>query len=160
MSALSVAGAWADRGRELASRAGWLGPLLARLSVGAMFAGSGWGKLGDLGSVTEFFTELGIPAPGFHARLVAITELAGGVAIALGLGTRLLALPLAVTMIVATITAKRSDIEGVRSLLALEEITYLSVLLWLVVAGAGAASVDALICRARRSRPASAPGVA
>lgn len=145
--------------REAATRhlhkVAWLGPLLARLSVGVMFAVSGWGKLHSLPNVTEFFTELGIPAPGFHARLVAVTELAGGLALVAGLATRFAALPLAFTMIIAIITAKRAELEGVLDLLAVSEFTYFCVLVWLAVSGAGAASADALIFK-RVSKPRAA----
>jgi putative oxidoreductase len=131
----------------MAAKVSWLGPLLARLTLGAMFAGTGWGKLHSLPDVTAFFRELGIPAPGFHAHLVASTELAGGIAILAGFATRLAGVPLAVTMVVAIVTAKRSEVDGVRALLALEEFTYFCLLAWLVLAGAGAASVDALLAR-------------
>src|SRR5262245_51867472 len=89
----------------------WLAPLLARITVGVVFAQTGWGKLNSLGNVTEFFTTLGIPAPGFNAALVATTELVGGLSILVGLGARFAALPLSFTMIVAILTAKRSEIE-------------------------------------------------
>ncbi len=36
-----------------------------------MFIGTGWGKLHSIPDVTEFFTSLHIPAPGFNARLTA-----------------------------------------------------------------------------------------
>jgi putative oxidoreductase len=142
------------------ARLAWVGPLLGRLTIGAVFVGAGWGKLHNLGNTTEFFTELGIPAPGFHAALVAGTELVGGLAVLLGLATRMACLPLAFTMIIATITAKRGDIGGLRDLLALEEFTYLAILLWLALAGAGAASLDRLIARWRTSRTTPGPSSA
>jgi putative oxidoreductase len=135
------------RVQTLLGRGAFAGPLLARLSVGVIFAQSGWGKLGALGDTTAFFAELGIPAPGFHAGLVAITELVGGLAVAVGLGTRFASVPLAFTMLVAIATAKREDIDGLASLLALDEFTYLAVFAWLAVAGSGAASIDGLIVR-------------
>lgn len=141
-------------------RVAWLGPLLGRMTLGAVFVGTGLGKLNDLGNVTEFFGSLGIPAPGFNARLVATTELVGGIAVLLGLAARLASLPLAFTMVVAIITAKRGDIAGVRDLFALEEFTYLAILTWLAVAGPGAASLDRLMRRwwRRRSESASRAG--
>jgi len=54
-----------------AGRLSWIGPTLARLTLGAVFIGTGWGKLHDLDKVTGFFTELGIPAPGFNALLAS-----------------------------------------------------------------------------------------
>src|SRR5438105_14582962 len=54
-----------------AGRLSWIGPTLARLTLGVVFIGTGWGKLHDLDKVTGFFTELGIPAPGFNALLAS-----------------------------------------------------------------------------------------
>jgi len=135
------------RSRALAAleRLSWVGPLALRLSLGAVFLGTGWGKLHNLGQVTSFFTELGIPFPGFTATLVAGVELVGGTLILLGAFTRLAVLPLMAIMTVAILTAKRPEIDGIRTLLAFDETTYLAGFLWLLVAGAGKASVDALI---------------
>jgi putative oxidoreductase len=128
----------------------WVGPLAIRLSLGAVFLGTGWGKLHNLGQVTGFFTELGIPFPAAQAAFVSGVELVGGTLILLGLLTRVAALPLMGTMVVAILTAKRPEIDGIRSLLAFEEFTYLAGFLWLFVAGAGKASLDWLFF-ARRS---------
>ena len=46
--------------------------LFVRLVWGWGFFQTGWGKLGNLERVTGFFTELGIPAPGFQAVVVAL----------------------------------------------------------------------------------------
>ena len=135
------------RTRALAAldRFSWVGPLALRLSLGAVFLGTGWGKLHNLGQVTGFFTELGIPFPAVQAAMVSGIELVGGTLILLGFFTRLAALPLMATMAVAILTAKRPEIDGIRSLLAFEEFTYLAGFLWLFVAGAGKASLDALL---------------
>ena len=135
------------RSRALSTldRFSWIGPLALRLSLGAVFLGTGWGKLHNLGQVTGFFTELGIPFPGAQAAMVSVVELVGGALILLGLFTRLAALPLMCVMLVAILTAKRPEIDGIRSLLAFEEFTYLAGFLWLFVAGAGRASLDALL---------------
>jgi putative oxidoreductase len=136
-----------DRLRHIADRLSFLGPTLARLTLGLVFIGTGWGKLHHLGDVTDFFGSLHIPAPGFNARLVATTELVGGVAVLIGLGTRLVSLPLAFTMVIAILTAKREDITGLTALVGFEEWTYLVMFVWLAVAGAGPVSLDALLRR-------------
>jgi putative oxidoreductase len=150
------------RTRALAAldRFSWVGPLAVRLSLGAVFLGTGWGKLHNLEQVTSFFTELGIPFPAAQAAMVSGIELVGGTLILLGLFTRLAALPLMGTMVVAILTAKRPEIEGIRSLLAFEEFTYLAGFLWLFVAGAGKASLDALLFGRKVSlpRPLLRPG--
>jgi putative oxidoreductase len=138
-----------SRVRATAEKAAFLGPTLARLTVGLVFIGTGWGKLHNLSDVTDFFATLHIPAPGFNARLAAGTELFGGILVLLGLGTRLASLPLAFTMVVALATAKRGDITGLTALVGLEEWSYLVFFVWLAVAGAGPLSIDALIRRRR-----------
>jgi len=142
-------------GDELA----FVGPTLARLTVGLVFIGTGWGKLHNLADVTEFFTTLHIPAPAFNARLTAATEFFGGLAVLLGLGTRLVSLPLAFTMVVAIATAKRGDITGLTSLVGFEEWSYLVLFLWLALAGAGRVSFDHLIpwFRRRQAAPLNHP---
>ena len=129
----------------LARRLGPLGPTLARLTVGLVFIGTGWGKLHTLPDVTDYFASLGIPMPGLNARMAASTEFFGGVLVLIGLGTRLAVLPMSVTMVVAIITAKRGDVHGLTDLVGLEEWSYLVFFLWLAVAGAGPISLDRLI---------------
>jgi putative oxidoreductase len=64
--------------------------------------------------------------------------------------------PLVVTMLVAILTAKRADIDGVATLLGFEEWSYLVLFLWLAVAGPGPLSLDRLLASrlgAKRSQP-------
>jgi putative oxidoreductase len=151
------------RTRALATldRFSWVGPLAVRLSLGCVFLGTGWGKMHNLGQVTSFFTELGIPFPAVNAAMVSGVELVGGTLILLGLFTRFAVLPLMATMVVAILTAKRPEIEGIRSLLAFDESLYFAGFLWLFVAGAGKASLDALLFDRKSGlpRPLLRPGV-
>jgi putative oxidoreductase len=147
---LSLVERTVSRARAVADKAAFIGPTLARLTVGLVFVGTGWGKLHNLGDVTDFFASLHIPAPGFNARLAAGTEFFGGILVLLGLGTRLASLPLAFTMVVAIATAKRGDITGLTALVGLEEWSYLVLFIWLAVAGAGPVSIDRLLARRRR----------
>src|SRR5947208_12978887 len=89
-----------------ADRLSFLGPTLARLTLGLVFVGTGWGKLHSLDNVTAFFTELGIPAPGLNAAVASTAEFVCGALLLAGLFSRLASLPLIVTMIVAILTAK------------------------------------------------------
>ena len=109
--------------------------LLGRLAVGLVFLSTGWGKVHNVEKVTEFFTSLHIPAPGFHAVLVGWSELLCGAALVLGVLTRLATIPLIVSMIVAILTAKRGDIHGFFDLVAFEEFTYLIVLTMIAILG-------------------------
>jgi putative oxidoreductase len=146
-----------DRVRALAGKLAFLGPTLARLAVGVVFLQTGWGKLHDLEKVRNFFTTLHIPAPGFQATLVACTEFVGGLMVLVGLGTRVAAAPLAFTMVVAILTAKRGDIGGFSDLVGFAEFSYLAMFVWLAVAGPGPISLDNLIDRLL-SRKRAAPG--
>src|SRR5262249_11353431 len=90
----------------------WFPPLLARISVGLVFAHTGWGKLHNLDKVIAFFRELGIPHPELQAPFVATNELVCGSLIIIGLFTRVAAIPVAITMIVALSTAIAPKIHG------------------------------------------------
>ena len=145
-----------------AGRLSWLPPTLARLAVGVVFAGTGWGKLHHLDKITSFFADLGIPAPGFNAVLVGSAELIFGVLLLIGLFTRLASLPLIVVMAVAILTAKRADIGGLADLLGFEETLYVVLLSWLAIAGPGPISLDRLVLRllgrtSEANGPASQP---
>ena len=54
--------------------------LIVRLYWGVQMAQTGWGKLHSLERVTDFFTTLGIPAPGVNAVFIAALEFAGNAA--------------------------------------------------------------------------------
>ena len=138
-----------------ADRLAFLPPLLARVAIGVVFAGTGWGKLHNLDKITAFFTDLGIPAPGFNAVLASSAELVCGVLILVGLFTRLAAIPLIVVMLVAIVTAKRGDVGGLSDLLGFVETLYIVLLAWLATAGPGPISLDRVAAGALGRRPES-----
>ncbi|HVU05523.1 MAG TPA: DoxX family protein [Polyangiaceae bacterium] len=121
--------------------------LLGRLAVGLLFLSTGWGKVHNIPKVTMFFEQLGIPAPGFHAVLVGWTELLGGAALVVGLCSRLAAVPLAVSMVVALVTAKRGDIHGIFDLVGQDEFTYLVVLVMIAILGPGKIALDRILAK-------------
>ncbi len=136
----------------IARRLAWLPPLAARVTVGAVFVSTGWGKLHNLDRVIEFFQSLGIPAAEYQAPFVAATEFSCGLLLLAGIATRFAAVPLIVTMGVAISTAIWPDLEGVINLFGKEEFLFIVLLGWLAVAGAGAVSLDALAARLLHSR--------
>jgi putative oxidoreductase len=144
-----------DLSRRIARALAWLPPTIARIGVGAVFVHSGWGKLHNLEQVTGFFTDLGLPAPGFHAVLVSSTELVCGALVLLGLFTRLAALPLLVTMLVAIRTALWDQVDSLSSLFGLTETLYALVFAWLATSGAGPLSIDRLLARRRDEAPSA-----
>jgi putative oxidoreductase len=132
-------------------------PLVARLTVGAVFVQSGWGKLHHLDKVIAFFTDLGIPAPALQAPFVSAVELVGGLLVLAGFGSRIASLLLSATMVVAILTAKRADLMGVTDLFGIVEWTYLVLLGWIAVAGPGRLSVEGIL--SARSTAAARLGV-
>jgi putative oxidoreductase len=123
--------------------------LFVRLYWGWQFAQTGWGKLGDINKVINFFTSLGIPAPALNAWFVSGLELVGGILLILGLGSRLIALPLAIDMIVAYITADREALSKFLSdpdkFTAAAPYTFLFASLMVLIFGPGRFSLDAML---------------
>ena len=137
----------------------WLGRLVARLSVGLEFFGSGLGKLGKLPGFTDYFRSLGIPAPELQAPFVAGVECLCGALLVVGLATRPAALMLCGVMTVAIVTAAapehhiQASWHGLLEFLYLSEWCLLLLLGWFVLAGPGPASLDARL-RGGSRRPA------
>jgi putative oxidoreductase len=132
---------------SLADSLAFLAPLLLRITLASVFIQTGWGKLNDLQQVTGYFTQLGIPAPGLNAAVAAGTEFFGGLLLLVGLGTRLVSLPMGFTMVVAILTAKRENLDGLTTLFGFEEWSYLVMFLTVAIVGPGGFSLDALLGR-------------
>jgi len=133
--------------RAIADRLQWLPPTLARFVVGWIFLWSGWGKLHHLDRIIEYFGQLGIPHPELQAPFVSGTELVCGTLILLGLFTRLASVPLIILMFVAIMTAQRENVSSLGDLFGLVELCYITLLVWLGVAGAGPLSLDHVLVR-------------
>ena len=139
MKLLNILILWPER---IANHFLWAGPLIARVIVGYVFMLTGWGKLQNLDRVTEYFTSLGIPAPHILTPFVSGLECFGGLFLILGVLTRISAGGLAVTMIVAIVTAKLAEVDSLHTLLGFEETLFLAIFTWLSICGAGKASLD------------------
>ncbi len=133
--------------------------LLVRLYWGVQMAQTGWGKLHTLDRVTNFFTSLGIPAPGANAVFISLLEFVGGILFALGFGARFIALLFVGDMLVAYYTADKEALFSIFSspdkFYAAAPYTFLIAALIVLVFGPGKYSVDALL--ARRFPAAAAP---
>lgn len=85
--------------------ADFLGPLALRLYLVPVFWVAGTNKLGNMDDVIAWFGNpdwgLGLPFPALMAWLATGAEVAGAVALLIGLATRFFALPLMATMLVA-----------------------------------------------------------
>ena len=124
---------------------GWIGPLLLRLVFGYFWLETGWAKLNNLAFFTERFVEWGIPWPALSAAVCAGTEFVGGALIMLGLATRLTMLPMIFNMLVALAVVVLPGISTLDEFVELDEVLYVLVLFWLLMAGPGKASLDHLI---------------
>lgn len=131
--------------RRVARHLDWLGPLFARLVTGWVFLWTGWGKLTHLPLVTQNFESWGIPAPHLLAPIASGIEFVGGILLLAGLMTRITAGALGVVMIVAIAAVQGPEVDSMLAFLGLEETMYLALFLWLAIAGAGHASVDAAL---------------
>jgi len=115
----------------------------------AGIAVNGWGKLHNLGRVTQFFASLGLPAPGATATFVATFEFVAGILLAIGLLSRVAALGLVIDMLTAYIT---SDREALSNFFAdpskfynADPFIYLAVALVILIFGPGMLALDYLI---------------
>lgn len=86
-----------------------IGPLLLRIYLAPIFIKAGYGKLASFENTAAWFGNpdwgLGLPFPEFMAAMAGGTEFIGGWLILFGLATRLIAIPLMLTMVVAAVTA-------------------------------------------------------
>ena len=117
------------------------------------------------------FTKLGLPVPDVLAPAIAVLEIGGGLLLMSGLGTRLISVPFIVEMIVAMLATKVALFLGTSPLpkppsppqaglwAVLHEIRsdYAQIMscIFLLAAGPGPWSLDALLARRRRARASS-----
>ncbi len=153
MAAPAVVERGAKLGWAVTGALAFLPPLLTRLVLGPIFYATGRGKLEHIDKIVQFFTDLGIPMPALNAAFVSRLEFYGGIALVVGLATRFAAAGLASTMVVALMTADKEDfvnaLHGVdgKDVTGVVPFVYLVFLLWLVIAGPGVVSLDALVAR-------------
>jgi len=79
---------------------------LLRLMAGGMFFWEGLLKFVYANQGVGRFTRIGIPFPAISATIVGGLEIGGGLLLLTGLGTRLIAVPFIIEMIVAILTTK------------------------------------------------------
>ena len=134
----------------------WIGILIARLSVGTLFALSGSGKLFVPSRRDEMVRTLraaGVPAPAVNAVFVSSVEFLFGSLLIVGFLTPLCCLMLSGVLVVALGTTILPRVEAaslkgwLSSVLYLPEVLYLVILVWLFVSGSGWFSLDYVIWR-------------
>jgi putative oxidoreductase len=137
---------WHDRAFALNSYAQSPFLLFVRIYWGWQLWQSGWGKLHNLGKVTEFFASLNMPAPAEMAVFIACVEFFGGILFALGAFSRLTSLVLTVNLTMAYILADREALFSVFSdpdkFTAAAPFNFLVASLIVLIFGAGRISLD------------------
>jgi len=126
--------------------------LALRLYWGWQFFLDGKGKLQNLQKITDYFGhDLHIPFPHFNACLASATECVGGLLLLAGLGSRLVALPLIFTMIIAYLTAEIDTVKHIFSnpdkFVTADPFLYLLASVIVLVFGPGVFSLDWLISK-------------
>jgi len=121
--------------------------LFFRLILAYGFFGPAMMKWNNIGNVAEWFGSMGIPMPTLNAYLAASTEMAGVVLLALGLGTRLISIPLIFTMFVAIVTVHLGNgFEAGNNGFEIP-LYYILMLFALFINGAGKISLDNIISK-------------
>src|SRR5215472_9556127 len=123
--------------------------LVIRVYWGWLLLESGIGKIRHIDKVVDFFTDLGIPAPSFNAHFNAGLETVGGILLIVGLGSRIMAVPLLINMIVAYITAEREALMSLFSdsnkFFGADAFPFFLTSLLVLIFGPGLFSLDTLI---------------
>jgi putative oxidoreductase len=142
--------------------------ILIRCMAGGIFLWEGILKFVHTNQGVGRFVKIGIPAPELMAHFVAILEIVGGVLLICGFLTRLIAIPFVIEMVVAILSTKvalylgasplplppappQSGIWAVLHEVRSEYAQIMSVA-FLLVAGPGPWSVDAILARSKRRR--------
>jgi putative oxidoreductase len=133
------------------------GIAILRMAVGGVFVAHGAQKLFVYGipGVAGLMGQLGIPFPTLSAAAVTAAELLGGIALVAGFFTRLAAVPLAFSMVVAAATVHLKNgfflPQGAEYVL-----TLLLASVALSLAGPGAFSIDGWLAARRSERQGEA----
>ena len=121
------------------AKAGEFGLLIFRVFVGLTMAfAHGMGKFPMSEMMINGVSSMGFPMPEVFAYLAALSELVGGILIAIGLLTRPAAIGLAITMAVAAFGVHAADPFQVKEL----AYVYLFISLFFALYGGGRLSVD------------------
>ncbi len=126
------------------------GTLFIRLAVGLIFFTQGILKFTDPNMGILRFTRIGFPFPGFVAQFVGVVEIVCGLLVLFGFLTRWAALPLLIVISTALATTKIPELyrasQGFWYMVsdARTDFAMFCSLLFLILAGGGSWSLDAL----------------
>ena len=122
--------------------------LLMRLALAYGFYEPAMMKWNDIHAIGDWFASMNYPFPLFNAYMAGITEVAGFVLLFLGLGTRLISIPLIVVMLVAIFTVHFANGFAAGSNGFEIPLYYMIMLITLVIYGGGNLSLDHYIQKA------------
>ena len=155
--------------RWIIAMASWLqAPFLLaiRLYWGWQFHITGLAKLNDVPKFTKLFEGWGIPFPGLNVHMAGCTECFGGLLLLLGLGSRVITLPLIFTMIIAYLTASPDAVKNIFSnpdgFVTADPFLFMLAAVIVFLFGPGPLSVDGLIgliLKRRTAKEISAAGM-
>lgn len=133
-----------------------LGAFILRVVLGISFSIHGFVKFqGGIGNIAGWFESIGLP--GFLAYVIATIELLGGLALILGLGTRLVSALLAIIMIGATVKVKLAvGFLGNGQMAGWElDLAFLAMAVYLALNGSYAYSLDRTLGLSKREEAAA-----
>ena len=132
--------------------------LAIRLYWGWQFYVAGHGKLMNLDKTAGFFENLHIPHPHLNAILAGSTECFGGLLLLLGLGARIVTIPLIFTMIIAYVTAESDALHAIFSdpdkFVTAAPFEFMLAAIIVLIFGPGKLSCDWLVGKKFSSKPA------
>ncbi len=122
--------------------------LVARVLLAALFVPAGISKIAGFAGTVGYIGSVGLPLPIVGAVLAIVAEAGGGIALLLGLQTRIAALVLAVFTLVAGVFfhafwAAAPEAAQMQQIMFMKNIAIAGGLLMLTAFGPGALSLDA-----------------
>ena len=131
--------------RDTVSSLSDLPQLFFRLILSYGFYEPAMKKLNNFDAIVQWFGSLGMPFPTVNAVLATATETSGFILLFLGLGTRLISIPLIVVMIVAIVTVHLPNGFSAGNNGYEIPLYYMLMLISLIITGPGRLSLDAII---------------
>ena len=116
--------------------------LASRLLLAFIFVMAGWGKLNGIDGTAGYMASAGIPLAGVLIYLVILTELGGGILIAIGYQTRIVAFLMAGFTILSALVFHFNFGDQMQAINFMKNLAIAGGFLSLVANGAGAWSLD------------------
>jgi putative oxidoreductase len=121
--------------------------LVGRILISVIFVWAGWGKLLGFTATIAYFEKSGLPMPPAAAAVAVFMELGVGLALLLGLFTRLSGAALAFWCIVTALVAHTNFADRNMEIHFWKNVAMCGGLLYVVAFGAGVYSLDAILSR-------------